>query len=287
MPKRPYLRLIGVLVLLSVGANAGNAPAQKPKLDVPYVPTPHETVDRMLSMANVGRDDFLIDLGSGDGRIVITAAKQFGTSGFGVDIDPERIRESTANARSAGVSDRVAFHNQDLFETDISRATVLTMYLLPEVNMKLRPRLLNELRPGTRIVSHTFTLGDWEPDAQTAGPGGSNDVYFWIVPAKVEGAWTAQVPMPDGSERAYRIQLKQRYQTIEGSAQGEGRRMTLADPRLEGDRIAFTIADTVGGRPVATRLVGRVAGDEMGGTLHGEQSGAAAERRWRAVRSGR
>lgn len=154
----------------------------KPQLDVPYVPTPTEVVDAMLKVAKVGKNDVLYDLGSGDGRIPITAAKRFGTRGFGVDIDPERIKEANANAKKEGVSDRVKFARQDLFKTDLSKATVITLYLLPRINLQLRPKLL-KLKPGTRIVSHAFDMGDWKPD-RVVNVNGAN-VYFWTVPKTI------------------------------------------------------------------------------------------------------
>jgi SAM-dependent methyltransferase len=159
-------------------------------LDVPYVPTDEKIVAQMLKMAKVKKGDVLYDLGCGDGRIVITAAKKFGVRGVGVDIDPERIREANENARRAGVTDRVKFLEQDLFETDIREATVVTLYLLPDVNMRLRPKLLSDLKPGTRIVSHNYDMGDWTPekrvDMQVAGT--THTVYFWTVPKRAAGA---------------------------------------------------------------------------------------------------
>ena len=157
--------------------------AGRTDLDVPYVPTPPEVVDEMLRLAEVGPDDRLYDLGSGDGRIVITAAERFGTRGIGVDIDPERVEEANANAEAANVTDLVEFREQDLFETDFSDATVVTLYLLSEVNLRLRPRLLQELEPGTRIVSHAFNMGDWEPEEVVNLDG--RMVYYWTVPEEV------------------------------------------------------------------------------------------------------
>ena len=148
--------------------------------DVPFVPTPAKVVDRMLEIAQVGPNDVVYDLGSGDGRIVIAAAKKHGARGVGIDIDPERIREARDNARSAGVSDRVQFREGDLFTADISEATVVTLYLLPRINLELRPKVLSELKPGTRIVSHGFDMGDWLPAATRTV--GSSTVYYWIVP---------------------------------------------------------------------------------------------------------
>ena len=163
--------------------------AQAPALrspDVVYVPTPQAVVDRMLAIAKVTSKDVLYDLGSGDGRIPITAAKKFGIRATGIDINPERIKEANANAKTAGVSDRVRFLNQDLFQSKFRDATVVTLYLLPELNVKLRPQLLSQLKPGTRIVSHAFDMGDWKPDRTEqvqAEDGGTSTIYFWTVPA--------------------------------------------------------------------------------------------------------
>ncbi|NDJ25852.1 methyltransferase domain-containing protein [Nostoc sp. B(2019)] len=157
-------------------------PQERPG-DVPYVPTPQPVVDAMLKVAKVGKNDVLYDLGSGDGRIVVTAAQKYGTRGTGIDINPERIQEANENAKQAGVTDRVRFVQQDLFNTDFSDATVVTLYLLPDVNLKLRPKLLKELKPGTRIVSHAFDMGDWKPQ-QTLNVEGKT-IYYWVVPEKV------------------------------------------------------------------------------------------------------
>jgi SAM-dependent methyltransferase len=161
----------------------GNRAIAQPQLDVPYVPTPTAVVNAMLRLGNVKKNDVLYDLGSGDGRIAITAAQKFGTRGVGIDIDPQRVKEANQNAQTAGVTDRVEFRQQDLFTTDLSKATIVTLYLLPEINLKLRPRLLSQLKPGTRIVSHAFDMGDWKPQkvVQVAG----TTIYYWTVPPKV------------------------------------------------------------------------------------------------------
>jgi predicted O-methyltransferase YrrM len=155
-------------------------PAQQP--DVIFVPTPHEVVDDMLRLANVRKGDILYDLGSGDGRIAIAAAKKYGIKAVGIDIDPERIREASENARKAGVTDLVQFRQEDLFKADFREATVVTLYLLPDLNVKLRPRLWDELKPGTRVVSHQFDMGTWKPEKRLDSNG--RTVYFWTVPAK-------------------------------------------------------------------------------------------------------
>jgi len=158
-------------------------PQQERQPDVPYVPTPQPVVDAMLQMAQVNSNDILYDLGSGDGRIPITAAQKFKTRGVGVDISSQRIKEANANAQKARVTDRVEFRQQDLFETDLRNATVVTLYLLPEINLKLRPKLLKELKPGTRIVSHAFDMGNWKPQRVQEVDG--KTIYLWVVPKQV------------------------------------------------------------------------------------------------------
>jgi protein-L-isoaspartate O-methyltransferase len=174
------------LAVPATPAPAGQQPAAQAQLrapDVIFLSTPPEVVAAMLKVARVGKGDVIYDLGSGDGRIVISAVKDFGAArGVGIDIDPERIAEASANARQAGVADRVTFLNQDLFTTNFSEATVVTLYLLPSLNLRLRPKLLSDLRPGTRIVSHAFDIGDWVPE-QTLDVGGRR-VYFWTIPAR-------------------------------------------------------------------------------------------------------
>ena len=170
-------------------------PATQPEKrtpDVVYVPTPPEVVDKMLELAKVGKNDILYDLGSGDGRIPITAAKRFGTQGIGIDIDPERIKEANANAQKEDVTDKVKFLQQDLFKTDFSKATVVTLYLLPELNVKLRSQLFQQLKPGTRIVSHAFDMGDWKPE-QTVNVNGKT-VYYWTIPKQIPANLSNSTP---------------------------------------------------------------------------------------------
>lgn len=162
-------------------------PTPEREPDVPYVPTPNEVVTQMLEIAKVKKGDVLYDLGSGDGRIVIAAAQKYGTRGVGIDINPERVSEANANARAAKVTDLVQFRQQDLFKTDLSEATVVTLYLLPDINVKLRPQLFRQLKPGTRIVSHDFDMGEWKPErvVQVQGPTRQHTVYYWVVPETV------------------------------------------------------------------------------------------------------
>jgi ribosomal protein L11 methylase PrmA len=164
------------------GAQTTAAPGQLRPPDVIFVPTPQEVVDAMLEVAKVTKNDVVYDLGSGDGRIPVTAAKKYGARAVGIDIDPQRIKEANANAESAGVTDKVKFMNADLFATDISQASVVTLYLLPTLNLKLMPKLMAELKPGTRIVSHAFDMGDWKPE-QTLNVNGRT-VYYWTIPKR-------------------------------------------------------------------------------------------------------
>jgi SAM-dependent methyltransferase len=183
--------VVSTLALALCAILAGSTVAQQPlkpleqEPEVPYVPTHEKIVAEMLKVAKVGKNDVLYDLGSGDGRIPITAAKRFGTRGVGVDIDPARITEARANAVKAGVADKVTFMQQDLFDTDIKEATVVTLYLLPDVNLRLRPKLLADLKPGTRIVSHNYDMGDWKP-LQTiiVKVPEEHTIYYWVVPPK-------------------------------------------------------------------------------------------------------
>lgn len=180
--------LLMMMTTLALTAGAQSTTETKP-LDVPYVPTHEKVVAEMLRVANVRKEDVLYDLGSGDGRIVITAARELGTRGTGIDIDPERVRDANENARRAGVTDKVKFVQGDIFDAKISDATVVTLYLLPSVNMRLRPKLLSELRPGTRIVSHNYDMGDWKPEKtiRVNTPSGDHTVYYWVVPRRAAG----------------------------------------------------------------------------------------------------
>src|SRR5688572_21826247 len=257
---------------------------------VPYVPTPQEVVERMLEMAKVGPQDYLIDLGSGDGRIVVTAAKKFGARGFGVDLNPVRIKESVENAAAAGVSDRVAFHQRNLFETDLSDATVITMYLLPRVNLELRPKLL-ALKPGTRLVSHDFSMDDWKPDEfasidvkeKYGSTGGNSAVYFWIVPAKVDGPWQWQLAV-GGKPQAYELALEQKFQMIAGTVRLNGQSVKLQDAQLRGDQISFSFTADVNGNALKHDFEGRVSGNAIDGSVRLAGSRSQGQLEWNAAR---
>ena len=218
---------------------------------IPYVPTPHEIVERMLELAEVGERDYLIDLGSGDGRIAITAARKHGARALGVEIRPELVHLADKYAAEAGVTDKVSFREQDLFKTPISEATVIALYLPPSINLKLRPRLLNELRPGSRVVSQSYNMAGWHADARTEVRG--IDIYLWVIPARVAGRWILR----DGS-REISLAISQEFQEIKGSATVGERPLPLLDANLRGDRIEFAL-DLGDTQP--TRFRGRVSDD--------------------------
>lgn len=231
------------VLMLSVGIAAqlraqDEAPAQPVKKDVPYVPTPQPVVDRMLEMADVKKDDVVYDLGCGDGRMVVTAAKKYGAKGVGVDIDPQRIKESKENAKSAGVTDKVEFSIKDLFEMEFGEADVLTMYLLPQVNLKLRPKILSDMKPGSRVVSHSFDMDDWKPDAEDEVD--SSTIYFWIVPAKAEGVTEAKIKPEGGQEQQAKLNLKQNFQEVTGTVNLDGKDVEIKDGKLKGYELTFT-----------------------------------------------
>lgn len=250
--------------LLTAGippARAQTALASR-KLDVPYEPTPQRVVDAMLRMAQVKAADFLIDLGCGDGRIPVTAAERLGVNALCVDLDPNRIRDARANAKRAKVEDKVQLLEADLFKTDISRADVLTLYLWPEVNLRLRPRVL-ELRPGTRVVSHEHNMGNWRPDATQRI--GNNVIYLWHVPAKIGGSWRLTT-----GEQAFDVTLTQVYQKFDGVALADGGKRPVTDGRIVGRDVTFSLS----GPPAPRKLAGRL---NDAGELEGEG--------WKAVRA--
>jgi hypothetical protein len=258
---------------------------------VPYVPTPQDVVERMLEMAKVGPRDYVIDLGSGDGRIVVTAARKYGARGFGVDLNPTRIAEANENARKAGVTDKVQFYQRDLFETDLSQATVVTMYLLPRVNLELRPKLL-DLEPGTRIVSHDFSMGEWKADQHVemdskdkyGGTGGLSDVYLWIVPAKVAGTWRARLQIR-GKPVDYELRLDQQFQSVSGSARVGGRDVKLQHAALTGNQLTIRFTAEIDGGPMKHELAVQVGNAEMNGTADLSGAKLQAKLDWTAKRA--
>ena len=278
----------GLAAALMVAAMPALSPAaeQHAFADVPYVPTPEVVVDAMLKLAGIGPKDFVIDLGSGDGRIVIAAAKKQGARGFGVEIDGALVARARSEAQRQGVADRVQFLEQNLFITDISRATAMTLYLYPRLLMQLRPRFFSELKPGTRIVSHDFDMEDWQPDTKLTvpvpdkpyGPPRS-EVYLWIIPANAAGVWHWR--MPAGSAGVeHELNLTQTFQMLAGQPRVGGRPGRLEGGRMRGDEIRFILAADVDGRAVRQEYTGRISGDSISGKV----KVGDGEQEWKATR---
>ncbi len=240
--------------------------------DVIWVPTPDSLVAKMLTMAKVTANDFVIDLGSGDGRTVIAAAK-IGASAQGIEYNPEMVSLSTKRAADAGVTAKAKFMKADIFESDFSKATVITMYLLPELNLRLRPKLL-EMKPGTRLVSHAFTMGEWEPDEQATIEG--RNAMLWIVPAKTQGNWTLH-PAANGNA-SYDVALTQEFQKLSGTVRQGPHSAKVEDGRVNGELVAFSFVDARGGKQ---RFAGKVSANRMEGSLAG---GNVTEMKWIAER---
>jgi SAM-dependent methyltransferase len=291
------LRPILFFLILTVGFWMGwvAAHSQEPTPEVPYVPTPEEVVMEMLNMAGVTQNDTVYDLGCGDGRIVITAAKVFGARGVGVDNDPNLIRESNENARKAGVADRVRFIEQDLFMTDIREATVVALYLLPELNLQLRPKLFRDLKPGSRIVSHEFGMGDWKPDNMGKVPRvklyyhpnipheKDTCFYYWVIPANAEGIWRWTLSTPSGG-RDYALGLVQKFQEIRGTAYVKERDFPIAAARLVGDHLSFTLTENTDKEEVVMQFKGRIRGDDIAGSVEVQGGPFAGSYTWAAKR---
>jgi len=261
------------------------APAQSS--DVPYVPTPPVVVDEMLRIAQVGAQDYLIDLGSGDGRIVIAAVKARGARGFGVDLDGGLVNAAQREAQRQGVAARAAFYERNLFVTDIGEATVVTMYLFPSINLQLRPRLFEQLKPGTRVVSHDFDMGDWTADERVTvpvpgkryGPPRS-EVYLWIIPANAAGTWRWQLEV-GGASVPYEVTLEQKFQMLAGKPLVNGGPARLDGGSMRGEEIRLQLTATVGGREVRHELTGRATGDAISGTA---KLDGGSELVWNAAR---
>jgi Methyltransferase domain len=238
---------------------------------LPYVPTPQIVVDEMLKMANVTAKDFVMDLGSGDGRMIITAARSFKANGVGVDIDTKLVELSNKLARADGVDERAKFIEQDMFKADIGKATVVTLYVLPDFMEKLRPKLLSELKPGSRIVAHDYYMSGWYPDRQLSltvpekkAANGTDKayLYLWIVPAIVAGDWLLELDLGSGRRQLIILTLDQQYQMLNASAEGALGEMKIDKPLLRGEEISFNL--TIGANPY--QFAGKVSGGVMEGT---------------------
>ncbi|OFZ89985.1 MAG: hypothetical protein A2W21_12725 [Betaproteobacteria bacterium RBG_16_66_20] len=265
--------LLAASFLLTLPAHAQKA--YEPQVgqagkDVIWVPTPDEVVDRMLRMAQVTPNDYVVDLGAGDGKIAIAAAKKFGARSLGIEYNPEMAKHAQGNAEKAGVAGKARIIQGDIFATDFSQATVVTMYLLPGLNLKLRPTLLS-MRPGTRVVSHSFTMDDWEADETSSMDG--RRAYFWVVPANVNGGWTLET----GGDKA-ELSFEQRYQKIEGTVGLGHSQGGLREARLRGFNISFAYVDNNG---VRRDYTGRITGGRMEGGFRGDNG---SEGRWSATK---
>lgn len=255
-------------------------------LDVPYVTTPMAVVHTLLKLGAVGPDDFLIDLGSGDGRIVITAAKEYGVRGFGVDLNEKLVDLSRKYAIQEGVAKRTDFFVKDIFKTDIQAATIVTMYLLNEINLEMRPKLLKELKPGTRIISHDFHMGSWRPDKMVVLDmrkyyRGDTILYLWTVPAKMAGQWQWQLFF-QGEYQDFDLEIMQYFQDIRGEAYNQNQKIFIFDSVLAGDRIRFSLVSEIGDRMVRQDYSGRVQGDIIDGTVQLSGTVEPTTLKWRA-----
>ncbi len=256
----------------------------------PYVPTPQNIVDKMLEVAKVGAGDYVIDLGSGDGRMVITAAKKYGARGFGVDLDRRLVTRANQLAVKAGVADRAVFYERDLYDTDFSAASVVTIYLLPEVNLMVRPKLLATLKPGTRIVSHDYNMGDWPPDQQMVldapdkpvGRDKTSKVFFWVVPGNAAGKWRWQLPLAD-KPADFEFTVSQNFQSINGKLLVNGNDWALENARLQGDEVSFSAYDKAAA--LRYEFAGRIYNHALTGSVR--IAGAATQRQleWNGVRT--
>ena len=253
MPRRLALVLLLALAACETARPAFHGP------DILYVATPAQVGVEMLKVAGVTPADVVYDLGSGDGRLVIAAARDFGARGVGVEIDAPLVQESREAAARAGVSDRATFLWQDLFTTDISAATVVTLYLRDDVNLRLRPKLLRELRPGTRVVSHDFGMGEWPPQRmlRARGPDREHTIYFWLIPADAAGTWHVALRTPEGGTREATLHLTQRLAGLEGELRTAEALTPISGGRVTGNEIAFTAGESV--------WRGRVSGDTAAG----------------------
>ena len=274
------LAVVAALFTTIAGASEQTEPE---RTGGPYVPTPQVVVDQMLSMANVGPKDFVVDLGSGDGVIVLTAASRLKAAGYGVDIDPVLVKRSNAEAARLGISDRASFLVQDVFKADLSRASVITLYLLPSMMSNLRGKIFLEAKPGTRVVSHDYYFDEWEPDdhitlhvpekeAINGVPRAT--ILLWIVPARVHGNWQVQI---EGGERM-EVSLRQKYQVVTGSVQAGTKPLKLGYASLRGQEIRFTVADGVTRR----NFTGVATDDAMHGTV---ELAGGRKARWSARRA--
>ncbi len=276
-------------IILSIALLALPGPALSPslaameservhKFDAPFVPTPIYAIMEMIHKAGVGRDDILYDLGSGDGRIVIEAARRTGCRAVGIELDGELVEESRANAVRAGVQNRVRFVVADIFKESIREATVVSLYMSGAVNIRIRPKLFRELKPGTRVVSYTFDMGEWKPDAVSTF--GREDAYFWVIPANASGTW-AWKEGRGGARARWELELKQVFQEISGRTRVNGKPVAVKNAAIRGEEIRLTLEGGAAAGPEPIELTGRIRGDRIEGTIRAGTS----QKSWRAARN--
>ncbi|MCX7974010.1 MAG: class I SAM-dependent methyltransferase [Candidatus Aminicenantes bacterium] len=280
---RMWLILIPILFLIS--SLATFLPSQQVHRDVPYVPSPYEVVEEMLRLAQLKPSDILYDLGCGDGRIVVEAAKRGIKKAVGIDIDPERIAESWENAKQAKVTNLVEFRQGDLFTADIHDASVVTLYLLTYVNLKLRPKLLSELKPGTRVVSHNYAMDTWRPDQTTTVvvDDSVHTVYFWIIPANITGTWNWNMPI-DGKKIDCRLEVDQHFQYFQGRLIIGRDTVIVGETKLEGAKIDFLALLNNRDKKMNLNFTGLADGDRITGTIIVKSNNTEEKIPWRATR---
>jgi SAM-dependent methyltransferase len=280
-------------VLLGVATSAGAQAWSWDDGTVPFVSTPDAVVERMLYLAQPKPGERLVDLGSGDGRVVIEAARRYGVTGLGVEIDPSLVRLAQENARRAGVEALASFEARDLFETDLRGAGVVTLYLLPEVNRKLLPRFVDQLRPGARIVSHDYDLGPWPFDEmielmlaeKLIGPAGRSRIYLWVVPADARGRWVAELPALGGR---WQFDVAQKFQVLDVDARVSGSsgsaQMVVSAARLRGEELRMAVSGVVGGKAYNLLFRGRIAGSAIEGDVRISDGETSRSIPWKAAR---
>ena len=290
-PGRPCSTFLpGIIIFCFIAAGCG----QQRFTDVEFVATPQLVVNEMLNMARVTKDDVVYDLGCGDGRIVITAAKMFGARGVGVDLDPALIKISNDHARQKGVTDLVKFVKGDFFRVNLKEATVVALYLTPELNVRLRPQLFRELKPGARVITNDFSMGEWTPDdmgrlgdVRYEYPDKTYNrdayVYCWTIPADVSGRWRFTLDLSNGKQD-FTLRLSQKFQQINGTISSRGRTTVIAETRLEGKQIRFTVRDETLSENTIMWFNGRTIGNSIEGMVEIPQEGAARHYHWLATR---
>ena len=287
-PAQPRLILPVILFLalllplapqpVSMDAHAYMDTERSVKLDAPFLPTPNYVILELLAKARVGKGDILYDLGSGDGRIVIEAAKMTGCRAVGIEIDADLVDDSRLNAARAGVQDRVRFIVADIFTEDFSEATVVTLYMGQDVNLRLRPKLLRDLKPGTRIASYSFDMGEWKPD--DVSTFGREDAYFWIIPANTSGIWQWTEGRGKSKSR-WELEVKQVFQEITGQVSYKGKLFPLRGGKITGTEIRFTLDGDPFGKGAPVEFTGRIQGNSIEGTI----GDGTSRRTWKATRN--